>query len=266
MSSAATWVYAVTPGIDPAVLDDLAGIGGAPVRDVRADGLAAAASSVDAAAFGEEALQRRLADPGELEALVRAHHHVIGAVAAAGPVLPLRLATVYHGDDGVRSMLAGRRPQFTETLEWLTGRAECGVKVWASRAALAEPPPTGDAGPEPGRGGGAAYLSRRRAELAARDEGQRRAAETGTGIHETLSGLAVAACQHQPHDAAAADQPAGTVPEVMVLNGAYLVGTAGLAAFAAAAEAAVAGRDGCRVAVTGPWPPYSFAGGPGEEP
>ncbi len=132
----ATWVYAVTSGLDPAVLDGVSGIGGAPVRGVREGALSAAASSVDAAAFGEETLQRRLAEPGELEDLAWAHHRVIGVVTTATAALPFRLGTVYTEDGRVRAMLAQRQPEFTRTLAWLAGRAECGVKVWARPDAL----------------------------------------------------------------------------------------------------------------------------------
>jgi Gas vesicle synthesis protein GvpL/GvpF len=259
----ATWVYAVTRDLDPAVLDDLDGIGGARVREVRGSRLLAAASSVDTGAFNEESLQRRLADPGELEAMARAHHHVIGTVAAAGTVLPLRLGTVYRADDGVRAMLAERQPEFGTTLAWLAGRAEYGVKVWASPGALAAG--GGRAGrPRAGGGGGAAYLSRRREELAARDQASMRAAETAAGIHEQLSRLAVAGRQHQPQDTSAAGARPDGARDVMVLNGAYLVAVADLAEFAAGARAAVAGLAGFRPDVTGPWPPYSFADGPME--
>jgi hypothetical protein len=262
----ATWVYAVTRDLDPAVLDDLEGIGGAGVREVHEGQLSAAASSVDAGAFNEEALQRRLADPGELEAMARAHHRVIGTVAAAGTVLPLRLGSVYREDDGVRAMLAERQPEFAATLGWLSGRAECGVKVWASPAALATGSRRAE-GPGTGGGGGAAYLSRRRDELAARDQASRRAAETAAGIHERLRSLAVAGRQHQPQDTPAGGSRSTGAQDVMVLNGAYLVAVAGLAEFAAGARATVADLAGFRLGVTGPWPPYSFADGPmeGEE-
>jgi gas vesicle protein GvpL/GvpF len=260
----ATWVYAVTRGLDPAVLDDLEGIGGARVREVHEGQLLAAASSVDAGAFNEESLQRRLADPGELEAMARAHHHVIGTVAAAGTVLPLRLGTVYREDGGVRVMLAERQPEFAATLGWLSGRAECGVKVWASPAALATGSRPAEGGLGPGGGGGTAYLSRRRDELAARDQASRRAAETAAGVHDELSRLAVAGRQHQPQDTPAAGSRSTGARDVMVLNGAYLVAVADLAEFAAGARAAVAELAGFRLDVTGPWPPYSFADGPME--
>ncbi len=74
----------------------------------------------------------------------------------------------------------------------------------------------------------------------------------------------MAARQHQPQDPAADPRP-GPARDVMLLNGAYLVDAGRLADFAAAARASVAGRDGFRADVTGPWPPYSFADGP-EDP
>ena len=264
-----TWVYAVTGDLDFAVPDDLEGIGGARVREVHEGRLLAAASSVDAGAFNEESLQRRLADPGELEAMARAHHHVIGTVAEAGTVLPLRLGTVYREDGGVRAMLAERQPEFAATLGWLAGRAECGVKVWASPAALAgsgraeNRAPGGGGG---GGGGGAAYLSRRRDELAARDQASRRTAETAAAIHEELASLAVAGRQHRPQDAPAAGPGSAQARDVMVLNGSYLVPVAGLEEFSAGVRAAVAGLAGFRLDVTGPWPPYSFADGPTDGP
>jgi len=47
-------------------------------------------------------------------------------------------------------------------------------------------------------------------------------------------------------------------PDLMVLNGAYLVGTAGAEQFTDAV-AELAGRlPALRLQLTGPWPPYSF--------
>lgn len=257
MSASATWVYAVTRGVDAAIIDGLDGVSGAPARAIAGGPLTAVASSVDAAAFSEEALQRRLTDPAALERIARAHHRVIAAVAAGGPLLPLRLASIYASDDRVREMLAQRQAEFTATLGWLTGRAEYGVKVWADQQGLAAAPPAAPSGGRPsGRGAGAAYLSRRRDELAARDAGRARAAEAAAGIHDLLAGQASAAQQHEPQEAGDG--------ELMVLNGSYLVANADVQAFTAAAGAAADGLPGFRLAVTGPWPPYSFAAGPGD--
>ena len=215
----ATWVYAVTsgPGADPLDGLDVAGIGGAPVRALDGGGLTAVISSVPADAVGEEALERSLSDTRELEAMVRAHHRVVEVIAASRPTLPLRLATVYHDDERVRGMLAERQAEFSETLRWLTGRAECGVKVWADPGVLAaagpepggadreqpglEPRSAGRNPETPGDGGaGTAYLLRRRASLTARADGWQQGGARAEQIHAALSGLAVAAHRHAPQD------------------------------------------------------------------
>jgi len=266
----ATWVYAITSDLDSAVLAGIEGIGGEPVRTLADNSLTAVIGSIDADAFGEEAFERMLSDPGQVEVLARAHHRVVEVVAGGSPVLPLRLATVYRNDDRVRALLKQRQARFAETLRWLTGRGECGVKVWADPAALAtgrtggEPAPAApDPGPaaggshRPGHGAGAAYLSRRRAQLEARADGRLRAAQRGEDIHGALTGRAVAARQHPLQDPRLAGNQ-----ELMVLNGAYLVDAARMDQFAAYARAAVADLARFRLDITGPWPPYSFADGP----
>jgi hypothetical protein len=260
----ATWVYAVTRDLDPAVLADLDGIGGEEVRTLPGDPLTAVIGAVDADAFSEEAFEGRLSDPGELEAIARAHHRVVEAVASARPALPLRLATVYRDGGRVREMLTQRHAEFARTLDWLSGRTECGVKVWADPQAVAgdegDQPAAGTPGNHPaggGEGAGAAYLSRRRARLAARDSSRQRAAEHAEEVHAELSGMAVAACRHRLQDT----QMAGD-HGLMVLNAAYLVELDGAGQFAESARTLAGELAGFRLEVTGPWPPYSFADGP----
>ena len=108
----------------------------------------------------------------------------------------------------------------------------------------------------PKRCAGTAYLLRRRASRTARADGWQQGGARAEEIHAALSGLAVAAQRHAPQDQRLAGDDGW-----MVLNGAYLVEAGHLAEFAAAAEAMVADLDGFWLAVTGPWPPYSFAGG-----
>ncbi|HEU5419217.1 MAG TPA: GvpL/GvpF family gas vesicle protein [Streptosporangiaceae bacterium] len=269
MSGYATWVYAVTRDLRPDALSEVAGVAGEPVRTVTGHGLTAVIGSVDAEQFGEEGFERRLADPAELAAIARAHHGVVEAVSAAQAALPLRLATVYRDDDRVRDMLGQRRGDFAATLTWLAGRAEYGVKVWADLQELSvtgDEPPAAAGGPSGSRqGAGAAYLSRRRAQLSARDRRRQAAAEGGAAIHTALSALAAAGRQHPPQDIPLPgdhDRPGDGQPELMVLNGAYLVEPGSLPQFSHAAQSAVSARPGFRLELTGPWPPYSFAGGP----
>jgi hypothetical protein len=261
-----TWLYAVVTDLSPAVLEGLTGAGGEQVYFVGAAGpsaseLGAVAGAVDAGTFAEDALERRLSQSAELEQLARAHHNVIDTLAAAGPTLPLRLATVYLDEGAVRQLLAERADEFTTTLRWLAPHTECGVKVWADPNGLAvkgvkdqaDHGPNGN-GPT---GAGAAYLHRRRADLAAREVGWQRATALSDDIHAALGALAVAARRHGTHDAQA---PEGA--SSMILNGAYLIDREQVESFAAAAEAVARGHGAASLEVTGPWPPYSFAEGP----
>jgi hypothetical protein len=253
-----TWVYAISRNLGQTDLAGLRGIGGGQIRLVDAGPLTAVVESVDPEAFSAERLQDRLSDPVELEPIARHHHDVVVAVATLGPALPLRLATVYLTDDRVRSLLSQRRNEFCQTLSWLSHRTECGIKAWADpdvlrRDRFAPESSTRDPADQSGR----AYLSRRRAELAARAEGQRLAARCGEEIHAALGRLAVAWHLHPLHDTRAA---AGA--GLQVLNGAYLIESACLADFAETARAIGAQEGALRVAVTGPWPAYSFVDGP----
>jgi hypothetical protein len=266
----ATWLYAITHNLDQAGLTGLRAVGGGQIRALVGGPLTAVVESVDPGAFSAEQLQEQLSAPAELEAVARRHHDVVAAVAALGPALPLRLATVYLTDDGARRLLSQRGDEFCQTLGWLAHRTECGIKAWADpddlRGVRRTPEPSahgrdgcaaGALRSDPADQSGTAYLSRRRAELAARAEGQHRAARCGEEIHTALGRLAVASHLHPLHDTRAAAD-AG----LEVLNAAYLVESASLPEFGETARAIAAQAGALSVAVTGPWPAYSFADGP----
>ena len=254
----AIWVYAITHSGDQAGVTGLTGIGGGQLRTLETGGLAAVVESVDPGAFSAERLQHRLSDPAELEALARSHHDVVVAVAALCPTLPFRLATVYLTDDRVRSLLSQRADEFCQTLGWLAGRTECGIKAQADPDFLYRERglPTVAGPPGPADQSGAAYLFRRRAELAARVEAQRLTARCGEEIHTALDRMAVASHLHPLHETRARDDTT-----LEVLNAAYLVESAQLSEFADSARAVAAEAGASNVVVTGPWPAYSFADG-----
>jgi Gas vesicle synthesis protein GvpL/GvpF len=266
----AIWLYAITHTRDQAGLDGLRGIGGGQIRTLQSGPLTAVVESLDPGKVSAEGLQSRLSDPDELGVIARRHHDVVVAVAAEGPTLPFRLATVYLADDRVHSLLSLRNDEFCHKLGWLAGRTECGIKAWAdpdflfaergtTERAARDPGgrPAGSEPPGPAEQSGAAYLFRRRAELTARVERQRLAARCGQEIHAALERLAVAAHLHPMQDPRS-DGDEG----LMVLNAAYLVESALLAEFADSAQAVATEAGALKVDVTGPWPAYSFADGP----
>ncbi|MEV7805278.1 GvpL/GvpF family gas vesicle protein [Microbispora sp. NPDC088329] len=253
------YLYAVTSGGEPP--RDLRGVLDGAVRPVPYGGLVAHVSDVPLDRFGEEPLRRSLEDLDWVEGVARAHHRVVEALAAAGPTAPVRLVTVYTGDEQVRDLLDRRHDDFAEILSHVAGRREWGVKAYLRRGtpppSPAPPPPAApsSAASAASRAGGGspgmAYLRRKKENLRGREDLWRAAAELAEHLHAELGQVAVASYRHRPQD----PQLSGR-SETMVLNGAYLVDPAREEDFAAVVSGF---RDRfLDVELTGPWAPYSF--------
>lgn len=257
------WVYAITERVDLTPLAQIRGVGGGQVRAVAAAGLTAVAGDVGLAEFGEEALRRNLEDLDWLETTARAHHAVIDAVAQQGPLVPMRLATVYSDDARIAAMLSERCADFRSALRRISGRLEWGVKAYADRQpeasddSAATAATAGTSGP--GGGAGAAYLQRRRSQLTAQKNARRDTLASAEMVHAELSQYAAETRVHTPQ----APQLTG-IKAPMILNAAYLLDSALGEDFAAAVAAVADQHPGLRLELTGPWPPYSFAGTDGE--
>jgi Gas vesicle synthesis protein GvpL/GvpF len=216
------WVYGITDNLQPGQIAGLTGVAGEPVHAVAEAGLIAVVGSVDARTFGEQALAPLLADLARIERLGWAHHQVIACIAAGGPVLPLRLATICRDDHTVRRLLARRSSEFAVLLETLRGTQEWGVKLYRV-------PGTGGVPP---------------------DDDPETCTEV---IDHALSDIAIASRRHP------ACEPLTETGESMVFNGSYLLRGDRAAEFAAVANALARAQTGVRAQLTGPWPPYSFA-------
>ncbi|MEV0405031.1 GvpL/GvpF family gas vesicle protein [Actinoallomurus sp. NPDC050550] len=252
MTESGTYLYAIARDTGAALPPGLTGLLGAPVRTITEAGLVAYAGTVPLEQFGEEGLKRNLEDLPWLEATARAHHQVVEAAAAVGPVAPVRLVTVYRDDEQIRRLLGERAEEFTDVLARVTGRREWGVKVYAT----AQRTPSGDVrtpGPSEQAGGrpGTAYLKRRRTDLHTREEAWRKAATRAERIDAALAEIAVARRYHRAQD----PQLSGR-DDWMVLNGAYLVDDDRGDEFAA--TVAALREPELEVQLTGPWAPYSF--------
>lgn len=147
MGETGSYLYAVAAPFDDGVIGGLRGVAGEPVRAVRHRDLVAVVGTVDTGAtgsFGEEALARNLDDVGWLEAAARAHHAVVDGVARTVPAAPLRLATIYSDDDGVRDRLERWHDGLRRALDELAGRAEWSVKVYAPQPPSSSGPTAAD--------------------------------------------------------------------------------------------------------------------------
>ncbi|MEU1981133.1 GvpL/GvpF family gas vesicle protein [Nocardia sp. NPDC019395] len=250
-------MYAVTLAADAAAgFDETKGVAGETVRVVAEDPLAAIVGSVPLEVFGEAPLRRNLEDLDWLAATARAHDVVVAAVVGRAAAVPLRLATVFLDDERVRELLRDQRPALEAALVLVSGRTEWGVKVYGDRGALtAAVAEARAAGEGSARGAGTAYLARRRAQLSAQETVENDAAQRAETIHSRLTRRAAAGRRQATTDPALSGRR-----DWMVLNGTYLVDNDRSGDFAATVEALGNEFPGIRLELTGPWPPYSFAG------
>ncbi|MEV7010290.1 GvpL/GvpF family gas vesicle protein [Streptosporangium sp. NPDC051022] len=287
MTEVGTYVYAITRDEGHPRPAGLTGVAGTPVRMIERAGLVAYVSTVPLDRFGAEQLRRSLEDLDWLGGTARAHHHVVETVAKAVPTAPVRLVTVYNGEEQVGELLERRHDDFVAVLSHVAGRREWGVKAYvepvarqateqaAEQVTGATEQVTGQAteqvagqvagqatgqvtAPSPAAGPagetdtpGTAYLKRRQASLHSRRENRRHAVAQAEHVHAALSDVAVASMCHRPQDPELSGRA-----EWMVLNGAYLVDDDRAGEFTAALDAFRG--QGLDLELTGPWAPYSF--------
>jgi hypothetical protein len=246
------YAYAISRGLGA---DDLAGeegIGGAPLRLVEHQGLCAVVSEVDLEEFGEEGLRRNLEDLRWLETVAVAHDRVARSAAGHAPTAPLRLATVFLGEDSLRAQLAEWRERAERALDRIEGRSEWSVKAYVDPAPAGEP-----AAPAPaqeGVGAGRAYLLRRREAGRQQAATAQQDAAAAEELHAALQAVCVAGRRLPPQDR----RLTGHSGE-MILNGTYLVDDAQVQAFTETVDRLAGQHARVRVQLGGPWPPYSFS-------
>lgn len=249
------WLYAVAEDTPAARPSQLAGVGGLAVRAIASAGLTAIASNVPLDEFGEDALRGNLEDMTWLEGTATAHHRVIEQMSRAQPVVPLRFATIYSGDAKVRAMLGQRGGDLRDVLRRIRTRREWGVKAYAAGSPGG---PAGANGARSGRGlagSGAAYLRRRRDELAASKQHRQEALVSAERVHQKLSQLASASRLYPPQVPVLAGTKA-----TMILNAAYLLDQARDQQFSELLQQLGGQNPAVQLELSGPWPPYSFAG------
>ncbi|MFF4398998.1 GvpL/GvpF family gas vesicle protein [Streptomyces sp. NPDC001480] len=242
------YVYAVCRPLGAPLQSQLTGVGGAPPALLHHHGLVAVVSTVPEADFAEDALRARLEDMDWLTATARAHQGVIDALTTVTTPLPLRLATVFRDDSGVRTMMETREAEFRRTLDRLEGRVEWGVKVYADLA------PAQPEEPAPKPASGRDYLRQRRAQTRSHEDMWQKAETFAELLHGALSEWAEDSRLHAPQNPALSGASGRNV-----LNAAYLVPRAYSEEFVEIVDQAKDETPGLRVELTGPWAPYSFA-------
>ncbi|MFF3644098.1 GvpL/GvpF family gas vesicle protein [Streptomyces sp. NPDC002564] len=254
-----TYVYAVCRPLTAPLAADLTGVGGVPPHQIAHAGLVALVGPVPERDFAEAALRAHLEDLDWLSDTARAHQRAIDALTAVTCPLPLRLATVFRDDDGVRAMLEEGAERFHRVLERIDGRVEWGVKVHMDPVTSDEPSAAAPAKPASGRD----YLRSRRTQRTAQDERWQVAEGFARRLHDALARQADDSRLHAPQN-----QSLSRAPGRNILNAAYLVPRADSEEFVELVDRTKDDEDevhGLRVELTGPWAAYSFTGDDGAD-
>jgi Gas vesicle synthesis protein GvpL/GvpF len=263
-SADALWAYCALPAGDwlPGEAEGVAPP--APIERIDGTEVGVLVSRVPLGEFGSEPLRENLNDLVWLERVARAHEDVLDRALRAGPIVPLRLCTIYESEDSVRAMLDREHSSLAKALAALTGREEWGVKVLVDPEKLAEQAQA--ASPEvaalkeqaSAQSAGGGYMRKRRVERETREAAGALAREIAEQIHARLQDWAADAVTRPSQNR----ELSGHEGE-MLLNAAYLVESKradGLAELVSELEDRYS-SVGARIELTGPWPPYNFVPG-----
>lgn len=249
------YVYAVTRD---AATPDAEGVDGTKRFGVTGrDGLHAIFTSVSADEFSQDVIDQRASDLEWLGAIGYRHQAVMSELMKQTALVPLRAFTLFSSEEMLRGYLEGQREQLTKTLERLDGKQEWTLRIelepepW--RAAVAQRVPSlrelqnEIASASPGK----AFLLRKklddetkRASHAAEEDLVR---EIEQAVLEKL-GRETLAESRQRRD--------GAFPQINVL---LARDEESVLQELRDAMAARYETEGVTLALSGPWPPYTFA-------
>lgn len=248
----ATYVYAVVAGDEAPSFgrppEGPAGTG--PLRLLpAAKGLWLAVADAPLPAFGSEAIDSGLRDLEWVSARALAHERVVEHLASRVPTLPMRLFTLFHDDARAAADVKARAPRLRRLLARVRGREEWGLRLTLDPEKARALAPKAKAAPASGTD----FLRRKQAERAHVSSLQERAREASEEAFRTLARLADDA-RERP-----VETPTGARSR-LVLDAVFLVPAARVARLRAAAERLRPRLEqtGLELALSGPWPAYSF--------
>jgi hypothetical protein len=230
----------------------LPGTGALRVLPAAAD-LWLVAADAPLARYGSAPIERGLRDLEWVAERGAAHARVVEHFARRGTTVPMKLFTLFNGDERAIAHVRGAEARVRDVLARVDGRQEWGVRVRLDPALarrIARRRPVAAAAP---RRTGTRFLLAKKQERDVARELQRRGRAAVESAFESLASLADAA-RRRP-----ADELEGTR---VMLDASLLVDIRRRSAFRRAVERAgraLAGL-GYRLTLTGPWPAYNFVG------
>lgn len=246
--------------------------GGSPPRVVPlSNGISLVVADVPAETYRGEAIEARLGDLDWVARCGASHHAVADQLSARHTVAPFRLFTLFSSEARAVAALGRRARRIDEALDRIKGRAEWVLRISkpdVSRAAESRRSVSGGGAPGPPSRDDRRTAAERRPKtaadtatpgtsfLAGKAAAKRAAAESAARVREDAS----AVFEALERVADQSDRRSIEPSTGLLLDAAFLVPARQTAAFKRALTRTAAGllREGCRVSLTGPWPPYSF--------
>jgi hypothetical protein len=195
------------------------------------------------ALYSERAIEKGLKSLEWVSKVALAHEGMIEHVMASGTVVPMKMLTLFAGEENALAHVQSIRPRLERLVARLAGRVELGVRLWFEPAGvtIAREVVSGNAG--------AQFLMakkrRRDAEREARFLAHTRAQE----IFDELETLA--------DDATRRTVPIGPTTGKLLLDGAFLVRATAEKKFRSSIDRMQKklSSRGLELDLTGPWPP-----------
>lgn len=252
---AVLYVYAIARD---AVLPESEGVDGTShFATVTAGGVAAVYSSVARDEFSQDAIDRRANDLEWLGAIGYRHQNVVAGLMKTTTIIPLRAFTLFSSEEALRAYLVENEERLNAALQRLDGKQEWTLRIefdpetW-SNALVARVDALRDLQAQiAASAAGRAYLLRKKLEdekkKASREAEQQVVAELEQAVLERLGCETVAESRERRE---------GAFPQINVLlNRDEESRLQELHAMLAERYA----DEGVTLAITGPWPPYTFA-------
>jgi hypothetical protein len=245
--SSATYLYCVVrvPGMlategAPPGLPGLSSPRGLAVGD----GLWLVAADAPLPQYGADSIQENLQNLDWISERALAHEAVVEHFGRTGTVLPMKIFTLFAGDERALEHIRTDRDRVDRILSRIAGCQEWGVLVRFDESRAK------DAIANDGRpASGTAFLQRKKLE---KDAARTLLAHLKPEMDEVFAELADQASESRRREPAS--------PSPLLLDGAFLVRSEDAADFEQTV-ARWAGRlkeSACEVTLTGPWPPYNF--------
>jgi len=257
------YVYAIARAAHP-MPERIEAIDGSDhITSVRADPLSAFYSPVDGADFSQPVIDARSKDVEWLGSIGYHHQTVMSALMGGGTVIPLRAFTLFANETSLRNHLLQEAKKYSAILDRLDGKQEWTLRIefdperWSDALVRRVDSLRAIAAETQKAPGGKAYLLRKKL-----DEEKKRASKEAE--QQVVSEVEAAVMAKLACDTVAESrvQRSGGFPQINVL-----INRDEESRLQDLRED-LSSRyepDGVTLALTGPWPPYSFASGMREE-